>query len=94
MLFISHASEDRDFVRPLAEALCQEYDVWYSEYELTLGDSLLQKIDGFIDWLGLPVMQKGMGSIRVHKRFSCESFNAGSNQDKKANQQANLHTHQ
>jgi len=46
-LFICHASEDRDdFVRPLAEALSQEYEkVWYSEYELTLGDSLLQKID-------------------------------------------------
>jgi len=47
VLFICHASEDRDdFVRPLAEALCKEYEkVWYSEYELTLGDSLLQKID-------------------------------------------------
>lgn len=46
MLFICHASEDRDFVRPLAEALRKEYEkVWYSEYELTLGDSLLQKID-------------------------------------------------
>ncbi len=46
-LFICHASEDRDdFVRPLAEALRKEYEkVWYSEYELTLGDSLLQKID-------------------------------------------------
>lgn len=47
ILFISHASEDRaDFVRPLAEALSKEYEkVWYSEYELTLGDSLLRKID-------------------------------------------------
>jgi len=45
-LFISHASEDKeDFVRPLAEALRSEYQVWYDEYELTLGDSLLRKID-------------------------------------------------
>jgi TIR domain len=46
-LFVCHASEDRDdFVRPLAEALRKEYEkVWYSEYELTLGDSLLEKID-------------------------------------------------
>src|ERR1700720_4701080 len=46
-LFISHASEDQqDFVRPLAEALSREYDrVWYSEYELTLGDSLFEKIN-------------------------------------------------
>jgi hypothetical protein len=46
LLFICHASEDQaDFVRPLAEALKKEHDVWYSEYQLTLGDSLLQKID-------------------------------------------------
>jgi hypothetical protein len=46
LLFICHASEDQeDFVRPLAETLRKEYEVWYSEYELTLGDSLLQKID-------------------------------------------------
>jgi TIR domain-containing protein len=46
LLFICHASEDQaDSVRPLAEALRKEHDVWYSEYELTLGDSLLQKID-------------------------------------------------
>ncbi len=45
-LFICHASEDQeDFVRPLAEALRKEYTVWYSEYQLTLGDRLLQKID-------------------------------------------------
>lgn len=45
-LFISHASEDKgDFVRPLAEALRLAHDVWYDEYELTLGDSLLRKIN-------------------------------------------------
>jgi TIR domain len=46
MLFICHASEDRDFVRPLAEALSKEYEkIWYSEYELRIGDPLLDKID-------------------------------------------------
>lgn len=45
-LFICHASEDKeDFVRPLAEELRKKYDVWYDEYCLTLGDSLLGKID-------------------------------------------------
>lgn len=44
-LFLSHASEDKeDFVRPLAEALRKDFDVWYDEYELLLGDSLLKKI--------------------------------------------------
>ncbi len=48
-IFLSHASEDQpDFVRPLAEALSalpDDFKVWYSEYELTLGDKLLKMID-------------------------------------------------
>jgi len=45
-LFISHASEDKaDFVRPLAERLKTEFQVWYDEYELTIGDKLREKID-------------------------------------------------
>ena len=45
-LFLSHASEDKtDFARPLYEALKVKYEVWYDEYSLTIGDSLLQKID-------------------------------------------------
>jgi hypothetical protein len=45
-VFISHATEDKAaFVRPLAEALRQHYKVWYDEYELTIGDSLLKKIN-------------------------------------------------
>lgn len=45
-LFISHASEDKeDFVRPLVMALRDAgFAVWYDEYELTMGDSLLRKI--------------------------------------------------
>ena len=45
-LFISHASEDKDaFVRPLAVALRQHFEVWFDEFELKLGDSLRSKID-------------------------------------------------
>ena len=45
-IFISHASEDKaDFVHPLAQALSRKFTVWYDEYELTLGDSLLKKIN-------------------------------------------------
>ena len=45
-LFISHASEDKaDFVETLVEALRYVgFEVWYDKYELTIGDSLLQKI--------------------------------------------------
>jgi len=46
-LFISHASEDKDdIVRPLAHILSgMGLSVWYDEYELSLGDSLMEKID-------------------------------------------------
>ncbi len=44
-LFISHAYEDNDdFVRPLAEALLEDFDVWYDEYQLVMGCSLLEEI--------------------------------------------------
>jgi hypothetical protein len=44
-IFLSHATEDQDdIVRPLAEALSTDFDVWYSEYKLVLGMSLLQEI--------------------------------------------------
>jgi hypothetical protein len=45
-VFISHASEDKDFVRPLAVSLNQlGVDVWYDEFALELGDSLSKSID-------------------------------------------------
>ena len=39
--FISHASEDKsEFVRPLAEELTKrDYNIWYDEFSLQLGDS-------------------------------------------------------
>ena len=45
-LFISHASEDKDdFVRPLADTLRKDFEVWFDEYTLKLGDSLRSSID-------------------------------------------------
>jgi len=45
-LFISHASEDKDaFVRQLATALKPKFDVWYDEYKLMTGMSLLEEIN-------------------------------------------------
>lgn len=44
--FISHASEDKDFVRPLAKAITNKgHNVWYDEVTLSVGDSLRKKID-------------------------------------------------
>jgi TIR domain len=46
-VFISHASEDKAAVaEPLTEALiARGYSVWYDQFMLHLGDSLLAKID-------------------------------------------------
>lgn len=45
--FISHASEDQeDLVRPLAVALSKRgFSIWYSEFQLKVGDSLRRSID-------------------------------------------------
>jgi len=45
-VFISHASEDKDFVHPLANRLkAMGLLVWLDQFELTLGDSLRRSID-------------------------------------------------
>lgn len=44
--FISHATEDKDFVRPLTVKLQEAgKSVWVDELVLTVGDSLRRKID-------------------------------------------------
>ena len=50
-VFISHASEDKEkFVRPLAKELeNRDYDVWYDELSLTVGDTLLDSINKAIE---------------------------------------------
>jgi TIR domain len=45
-LFLCHASENKDFVRPLALALDElGVRVWYDETAITIGDSLRESID-------------------------------------------------
>ena len=45
-VFISHASEDKDFVTPLAHALRDAgLRVWYDEFELGIGDSINEQIN-------------------------------------------------
>jgi TIR domain len=46
-VFISHASEDKaDVARPIAEGLeAAGWTVWLDQYELTVGDSLFQRIN-------------------------------------------------
>ncbi len=45
-VFISHSSKDHDFVMLLAEKLRKDLiDIWVDEWELQVGDSIVQKID-------------------------------------------------
>ena len=45
-LFLSHASEDKGWVGPLAVALMAEgLDIWYDEYEFQIGDNVRAKMD-------------------------------------------------
>jgi hypothetical protein len=43
-IFLSHAWEDKSFVRELYEAMEEDFDVWYDEARVTLGDSIYEKI--------------------------------------------------
>jgi len=59
---LSHASEDKDdFVRPLAEALREEFEVWYDDYSLLVGPSLLSQISK-----GLKHCQYGIVVLSKH----------------------------
>lgn len=45
-VYLAHASEDKDRVRPIAEYLMAHgVDVWFDEWEIDLGDSLRQKME-------------------------------------------------
>jgi hypothetical protein len=45
-VFISHASEDKVVARPLAQTLVDRgFDVWFDEFALRVGYSLLKSID-------------------------------------------------
>jgi hypothetical protein len=45
-LFLSHATENKPFVRPIVEALrARGVKVWYDDTEISLGDSLRESID-------------------------------------------------
>ena len=60
-LFICHVWEDKsDFVEPLAQALRRDFDVWYDNFQLTVGDSLLKKInEGLVSCdFGIVVLSK------------------------------------
>ena len=45
-IFLSHSSKDNNFVEELAKKLSADgYSVWYDEWEIKVGDSIVQKIN-------------------------------------------------
>ncbi len=44
-VFFSHSWEDNDRVRPLAAMLERGTDVWFDQWEIKAGDSIVQKMN-------------------------------------------------
>lgn len=62
-LFLSHATENKDFVEPLASALTERgVRVWYDDTEIRIGDSIRASID-----LGLS--RSRFGAVILSKAF-------------------------
>ena len=68
-LFLSHASEDKDEVaRPLALALQGHgLSVWYDEFELKIGDNLVEKLNAGI-------RDSRFGILVLSKRFFAKQW--------------------
>jgi hypothetical protein len=66
--FISYASEDRDFVDPLARTLASSgLRIWFDQFELAVGDSLRKSIDR-----GLTVSRYGI--VVLSKSFFAKEW--------------------
>jgi hypothetical protein len=64
-VFLSHSSQDKAFVERLAHDLIMRgVRVWYSEWEIKVGDSLLQKISDGIDSSGWLLVVLSSSSIQ------------------------------
>jgi hypothetical protein len=72
-VFISHAWEDKGFVRPLAEILRSlGLKVWYDEFTLQIGDSLSRSIDAGLaeSRYGLVVISPAFSKSSTHSMSS------------------------
>lgn len=76
MVFISHASEDKDrFVRSFAQkCLSNGIDCWYDEWEMKLGDNLLEKISEGLRESAIFVIV--LSNFSVNKPWVREELNA------------------
>jgi hypothetical protein len=73
-VFLSHSSQDKKFVERLAhDLIVRGVQVWYSEWEIRVGDSLVQKISDGIDssgWLLVVLSAASVQSEWVRRELS------------------------
>ena len=73
-VFISHSSKDHDFTLLLADKLRKDsIDVWIDEWELKVGDSIVQKINEGLDqssFLIIVLSEHSMKSDWVKKELN------------------------
>jgi len=73
-IFLSHSSNDNEFVRRLAKDLkLKDVPIWFDEWELKVGDSLHEKISSGIkesSWLGIILSKNSTKSDWVQKELN------------------------
>jgi hypothetical protein len=80
-LFICHDSRDKEFVRPLARALQEQFvNVWYDEFSIAVGDSIIQRIDEGLQSCRLAVIVVSKNLIS-RKKWSFREFRSLSSRE-------------
>lgn len=75
-IFIAHASEDKNIVRKLANDLIDRgLLVWFDEWEIKVGDSLVEKINQGIE--NSSFMAIGLSKNSIRKPWFTKEVNAG-----------------
>jgi hypothetical protein len=74
-VFLSHSSEDKIFIENLAEKLKADgFDVWYDDWEIHVGDSIVQKINEGIATSDFLIIALSKNSIK--SKWVREELNA------------------
>ena len=72
-IFLSHASQDKDFVRDLAKDLrTHDVRVWYDEWDIEVGDRIMESIEQGLrksDFLGIVLTPASVSSDWVRKEL-------------------------
>lgn len=73
-LFLSHSSKDNEFVEKLRQSLKADgYNVWYDDWEIRVGDSIIQKINDGIsesDFLIIVLSKNSVNSKWVREELN------------------------